>query len=448
MLQKEPLSDSIIFKDALIVTMNEQREVLQGDLLVEGNRIKAVGQVDTKARRVIDARGKVLIPGLIQAHIHLCQTIFRGQADDLELLDWLNNRVLPLESAHDPESIYYSALLGIGEMFSAGTTAIIDMESVHYTDSAFEAIIQSGMRAVSGKCMIDHGEGIPKGLKEKTADSLQESVDLLERWHGSGSGRLHYAFNPRFAVSCSEPLLIQVRKLAEHYGVRIHTHASENRNEVAIVRAERGMDNVAYLNHLGLTGDRLVLAHCIWVSKQEIDMLAHTRTNVVHCPSSNLKLASGFAPITTMVEQGINVSLGADGAPCNNNLDPFLEMRLAALIHKPRHGPASMPARKVLELATLGGARAMGLETEIGSLEVGKKADLVMINRDGLHCIPGNDIYAQLVYQLKAGDVSLTMVDGRIVYEDGILTTIDKDEVMRQADICLSRIIKKLPHLF
>ena len=155
--------------------MNEQREVLRS-LLVETHQ--AVGQVDTKARRVIDARGKVLMR--IDTSRHLCQTIFRGQADDLELLDWLNNRVLPLESAHDPESIYYSALLGIGEMFSAGTTAIIDMESVHYTDSAFEAIIQSGMRAVSGKCMIDHGEGIPKGLKEKTADSLQESVDLLE----------------------------------------------------------------------------------------------------------------------------------------------------------------------------------------------------------------------------------------------------------------------------
>ena len=446
MLQKEP--PSILFKDALIVTMNQHMEVLQGDLLVEGNRIKAIGQVDAKAQRVIDAREKVLIPGLIQAHVHLCQTIFRGQADDLELLDWLNTRILPLESAHDPESIYFSALLGIGEMFRAGTTAIIDMESVHHTESAFEAIIQSGMRAVSGKCMIDNGEGVPERLMEKTGDSLQESVGLLERWHGSGNGRLHYTFCPRFAVSCSEQLLLEVRDLAEKYGVRIHTHASENRNEVAIVRAERGMDNVAYLNHLGLTGDRLVLAHCIWVSEEEIDMLAHTRTNVVHCPSSNLKLASGFAPIPTMIERGINVSLGADGAPCNNNLDPFLEMRLAALIHKPRYGPASMPARKVLELATLGGARAMGLETEIGSLEVGKKADLVMINQDGLHCTPWNDIYAQLVYQLKAGDVALTMVDGRIVYENGILSTIDRDEVIRQADVCLNRIKKKLPHLF
>ncbi len=448
MLTKEPPSDSIIFKNALIVTMNQHKEVLQGDLLVEGNRIKAIGNLDAKAQRVIDARGKVLIPGLIQAHVHLCQTIFRGQADDLELLDWLNTRILPLESAHDPESIYFSALLGIGEMFQAGTTAIIDMESVHYTESAFEAIIQSGMRAVSGKCMIDHGEGIPERLVEKTEDSLQESVDLLERWHGSGNGRLHYAFCPRFAVSCSEPLLLQVRDLAEKYGVLIHTHASENRSEVDIVRAERGMDNVAYLNHLGLTGERLVLAHCIWVSEEEIDLLAHTKTNVVHCPSSNLKLASGFAPIPAMIERGINVSLGADGAPCNNNLDPFLEMRLAALIHKPRHGPASMPALKVLELATLGGARAMGLETEIGSLEAGKKADLVMINRDGLHCTPWNDIYAQLVYQLKAGDVALTMVDGRIVYENGILSTIDRDEVIRQASLSLARIKKKLPHLF
>ncbi|MGE5544699.1 MAG: 5'-deoxyadenosine deaminase [Bacillota bacterium] len=446
---KESSLNSILFRDALIVTMNKEREVLQGDLLVEGNRISAIGQVETATDRVIDARGKVLIPGLIQAHVHLCQTLFRGQADDLELLDWLSTRVLPLESAHDPESIYISALLGIGEMFQCGTTAIIDMESVHHTEAAFQAIVESGIRAVSGKCMIDRGVGVPESLMEETADSLQESTDLLEKWHGSGDGRLHYAFTPRFVVSCSESLLVEVRKLAEQYGVRIHTHASENRTEVALVRAERGMDNVAYLNHLGLTGSNLVLAHCIWVSDQEIHMLTHSSTNVVHCPSSNLKLASGIAPIPTMLAQGTQVSLGADGAPCNNNLDPFIEMRLAALIHKPRYGPTSMPAQRVFELATLGGARAMGLEKEIGSLEVGKKADLALISLEGIHCAPRDtDIYGQLVYQAKASDVTLTMVDGRIVYEDGLLTTIDRESVTQRANQSLSRIKKKLPHLF
>lgn len=449
MIMRQKEFNTILIKDALIVTMNKDREILRGDLLVEGNRISAIGQVNGRAERIIDARGKVLIPGLIQTHVHLCQTLFRGQANDLELLDWLNTRVLPLEGAHDPESIYISALLGIGEMFQCGTTAIIDMESVHHTEAAFQAILESGIRAVSGKCMIDRGERVPASLMEKTDDSLQESVDLLERWHGSGNGRLHYAFTPRFAISCSESLLVEVRNLASKYGVRIHTHASENRNEVALIRAERKMDNVAYLNHLGLTGSNLVLAHCIWVSDEEIDMLAHSATNVVHCPSSNLKLASGIAPVPTMLARGTSVSLGADGAPCNNNLDPFMEMRLAALIHKPQHGPTSMPARKVLELATLGGARAMGLEKEIGSLEAGKKADLAMISLDGLHCTPlESDVYGQLVYQAKASDVTLTMVDGQIVYEDGVLTTIDQGSVIRQANKSLNRIKKKLPELF
>ena len=441
--------NSTLIRNALIVTMNREREILRGDLLVTGDRIKAIGKTDARADRVIDARGKVLIPGLIQAHIHLCQTLFRGQANDLELLDWLNTRILPLEGAHDPESIYTSALLGIGEMFQSGTTAIIDMESVHYTEAAFQAIVESGIRAVSGKCMIDRGEEVPESLMEATSDSLRESVDLLERWHGSGDGRLHYAFTPRFAISCSESLLIEVRDLAKRYRVRIHTHASENRTEVALIRAERGMKNVAYLNHLGLTGSNLILAHCVWVDDEEIETLAHSATNVVHCPSSNLKLASGIAPVPTMLDQGAWVSLGADGAPCNNNLDPFIEMRLAALIHKPRYGPTSMPAQKVLEMATLGGARAMGLEKEIGSLEVGKKADLALISLEGIHCAPQEtDIYGQLVYQAKASDVTLTMVDGHVVYEGGVLTTIDQESVIRQANQSLSRIKKKLPDLF
>ncbi|MGI6549838.1 MAG: 5'-deoxyadenosine deaminase [Syntrophomonadales bacterium] len=444
--------NSLLIKNALIVTMNQNREILRGNLLIDGDRIKSISQSEPEFEvdRVIDARGKVLIPGLIQAHVHLCQTLFRGQANDLELLDWLFTRILPLEGAHDPETLYCSAMLGIGELLQSGTTAIIDMESVHHTEAAFQAIVESGIRAVSGKCMIDHGEGLPESLMEKTDDSLQGSVDLLERWHGSGDGRLHYAFTPRFAVSCSEPLLVEVRNLAERYGVQIHTHASENRSEVALVRSDRGMDNVAYLNHLGLTGSNLVLAHCIWVTDDEIRLLAQSATNVVHCPSSNLKLASGIAPIPGMLEQGTHIALGADGAPCNNNLDPFLEMRLAALIHKPRYGPTSMPARSVLELATLGGAQAMGLDKEVGSLEVGKKADLAMINLEGIHCAPWDytDIYGQLVYQAKASDVTLTVVDGRIVYEDGVLTTMDQDSVIRQANHNLDRIKKKLPHLF
>ncbi len=436
---------SVLFKNALIVTMNQNRDVLQDDLLVQDGFIKCIGPVDASVDQIIDAGGRVLIPGLIQTHVHLCQTLFRGQADDLELLDWLNLRILPLEAAHDYESLYCSTLLGIGELFRGGTTSIVSMETIRHTEAVFQAITESGIRAVSGKCMMDRGEGVPGNMKEKTSDSLQESVDLLEKWHGAAGGRLHYAFCPRFAVSCSEELLVQVRDLARRYRVKMHTHASENLKEVALIQAERKMRNVAYLERLGLTGADLILAHCVWLDREEMEMLCRSGTNVAHCPSSNLKLGSGIAPVPAMLDRGVQVSIGADGAPCNNNLDVFTEMRIAALIQKPRHGAAAMPAGKVFALATLGGARAMSLDKEIGSLEVGKKADIVMVNLNNFHCLPaeGTDIYGRLVYQARASDVALTMVDGRIVYENGYLTTIDEEMIAREAGQAIKRVRRR-----
>ncbi|HEX2954341.1 MAG TPA: 5'-deoxyadenosine deaminase [Bacillota bacterium] len=435
---------TILIKNATVVTMNLKREVFQGFLLIEDDRIKAIGKAaeSIKADRTIDAKGEWVIPGLIQPHIHLCQSLFRGQADDLELLDWLKLKIWPLEGAHDPESLYISALLGIGELFQNGTTSIIDMETVHHTESAFEAIAQTGLRAISGKCMMDWGAEVPASLLEKTDRSIQESVDLLEKWHGKCGGRLNYAFTPRFAISCTEQLLRQIGELARRYKVKVHTHASENQGEIALVERERSMRNVRYFDHLGLANDDLVLAHCIWLDDRELEILRDRRVKVVHCPSSNLKLASGIAKVPDMLKRGIKVSLAADGAPCNNNMDPFNEMRLAALIQKPIYGSTSMPAQTLFELATLGGADAMGMSDQIGSLEPGKKADLAMVNMHRLHCAPYEEanVYAQLVYQAKAADVSLTMVDGRIVYEDGVLTTIDEEWVIKEAN----RILKKV----
>ncbi|MGI9861691.1 5'-deoxyadenosine deaminase [Moorella naiadis] len=436
---------SILIKNGTLVTMNPQREVLQGDIYIENDRITAIGRAPATADRVIDARGQLVIPGLIQPHIHLCQSLFRGRADDLELLDWLRLRIWPLEGAHDAESIYYSALLGIGELFLSGTTTIVDMESVHHTGAAIEAIAQSGIRALTGKVMMDYGDDVPASLKETTAASLKESVDLLAKWHGYDHGRIQYAFEPRFVVSCTEELLQEVRDLARRYGVKVHTHASENRGECELVEKLHGRRNVLYLDDIGLTGPDLILVHCIWLNEAEQEVLARTGTRVVHCPSSNLKLASGICPVPELLERGTVVSLAADGAPNANNLDAFMEMRLAALIQKPRHGPTSMPAPLVFELATLGGARAMGLEQEIGSLEVGKKADLALVSLEGLHTQPadGVNVYTQLVYQAKGSDVTLTMVDGKIVMEKGELKTIDAWEVRKEVKKAVARVCRR-----
>ena len=293
--------------------------------------------------------------------------------------------------------------------------------------------------------MMDWGDGVPASLLEKTDDSIRESVDLLEKWHGKCDGRLSYAFAPRFAVSCTEALLKQVGELSRHYRVKIHTHASENQGEIALVEQERQMRNVVYFEHLGLADENLVLAHCIWLDDNELTIIQRNRAKVVHCPSCNLKLSSGIARIPEMLDRGIEVALGADGAPCNNNLDQFTEMRTAALIQKPLHNPTVMPTWRVFEMATLGGAAAMGLAAQIGSLEPGKKADLAMVDLRKLHCTPftGSNIYAQLVYQARSSDVSLTVVDGRIVYESGRLTTIDETDVITRANQLIGQVYER-----
>jgi cytosine/adenosine deaminase-related metal-dependent hydrolase len=422
--------------------MNQRREIFCGNVYIEKDRIAEVGSSREDAKQVIEAGGHALIPGFIQPHVHLCQTLFRGLADDMELLDWLRLRIWPLEGAHDAESIYYSALLGCGELFQGGTTAIVDLETVHHTDAAIQAIADCGMRAITGKVMMDWGNDVPVSLREDTDSSLQESVDLLEKWHGGADGRIQYAFTPRFVVSCTEELLMEVGKLSRQYGVKVHTHASENRGEIELVEKERGMRNLLYLEHIGLTGPDLILAHCIHLNAKEMQILAKSGTKVVHCPTCNMKLGSGIAPIPEMLANNIHVSIAADGAPCNNNLDIFQEMRMAALMQKPVHGPTAMPAAKVFEMATLGGARAMGMEDLLGSVEVGKKADLALVALNGLHNAPAKDgdIYGQLVYQLKSSDVAVTMVDGKLVWDNKTLLTINEGEVRRQCSLAIARL--------
>lgn len=437
----------ILIKNGTLVTMNKKREILKADILIEGNKIKEIKQdLQVFADEIIDAEGKVILPGFIQTHIHLTQTLFRGQADDLELLDWLKKKIWPLEGGHTEESNYISAKLGIAELIKCGTTSIIDMETVHHTDSAFEAIYETGFRAVAGKCMMDYGDEVPSSLMENKEDSIKESLRLLKKWHKK-AGRIYYAFNPRFAVSCTEELLLRVRDLAKEYDVLIHTHASENRGEIEFVEKDRGMRNIIYLHKLGLTGERLVLAHCIWLDEEEMKILADTGTKIAHCPSSNLKLASGIAKIPELLDMGANVSIGADGAPCNNNLDIFIEMRMAALIQKARLlSPTVMPAIKVLEMATINGAKAMGMEDKLGSIEEGKLADLIILNLNKVHNLPTEkvDIVSQIVYSAKAEDVETTIIDGNIVMRDRKLLTINEKALMEDVNAAIKKHVKRL----
>ncbi len=438
---------SIMIRQAQMVTMNATEEVFIGDLLIENNKIvKMAPHLDDHADQEIDGRGKTLLPGFIQTHIHLCQTLFRGRADDMELMDWLRKRIWPLEAAHDEESIFYSALLGIGELISSGTTTICDMETVHHTDSAFQAMAQSGLRVISGKVMMDHGTDVPEPLQEDTDESLQKSVDLLEKWNGFGGGRIQYAFCPRFVVSCTERLLTEVRDLSAQYHVKVHTHASENRGEISLVEQERGMRNIVYLDHIGLANPRLILAHCVWLSEEEKQILYKRGVKVTHCPGSNLKLSSGIAEIPDLMNRHIHVGLGADGAPCNNNLDMFQEMRLAALIQKVPHGPTVMDARTVLRMATMGGAEVLGMAKEIGSLEVGKKADMVLLDLEDYHTFPSYDVdvYSRVVYSATRSNVDTVIIDGSVVLANRRVKTIDRSIVLRESDRSIKRLMTRI----
>ncbi len=403
------MKNSILIKNGTIVTMDPSRPVLNGDLLIGNGRIEEIGKgIKIVADQTVDASGCAVLPGFVQTHIHLCQTLFRGFADDLALIEWLKQRVWPMEAAHNAASVRASARLGIAELIMGGTTCALTMETVNYTDEVFRVVEETGFRATVGKCMMDKGAEVPEPLRENT---------------------------PRFAVSCTGELLGQVSALAAEHGVMVHTHASENVQEVQIVEDETGLRNVLYLHSLGLTGRHVMLAHCIHLDEEELSILAGTGTNVSHCPSSNLKLGSGIARVSEMLDRGVSVSIGADGAPCNNRLDMFTEMRTAALLQKVTVGATALPAQQVLELATIGGARAMGLENEIGSLKVGKKADVIVVDLERLHSSPcPPDVISSIVYSSMPSDVVTTIIDGKMLMKDRELLTLNQKEVIADAN--------------
>ncbi|NOX90410.1 MAG: 5'-deoxyadenosine deaminase [Calditrichaeota bacterium] len=423
-------NQKILIKNGLIVTVNPRMDILRGDILIEGNRIQSVdSRLSVKDTEVFYADDFIIVPGFVQTHIHLAQTLFRNMAEDMSLLDWLSSVILPGEANHTPQSLRLSAQLSLAELFRCGTTTIMDIGIVRHAEVLFESIAESGMRAVCGKMLMDYGEG-PEILLESADKALRESLDLLKKWHGYGDNRIRYAFSPRFVLSSSDELLKQLSELARRYDVIIHSHASENKTEIELVRQRFGMSNIEVFDHFGLTEARLCLAHCIWTNETDRKIMKKNDVKVLHCPSANLKLGSGIAPVPDYLNRGINASLGADGAPCNNNLNIFTEMRLAGLIQKHLHGPEAMPAPDVFRLATIEGARALGMDKEIGSIEPGKKADIVFIKRNQVHSIPDENIYAKLIYTTQTADVRHVMIDGNWIMRDRQLLTLNEEDII------------------
>lgn len=427
----------VIFRGGTILTIDPEHHVLAGDVATRDGVIVHVGgsyTPQTPDYSILDCAGCVVMPGLVQAHVHTVQTLARGRADDLELLDWLRQVIWPYEAALDEEAASAAGELACAELLLGGTTAILDMATVNHTDAIFDAAERSGIRATIGKAMMDAPDPqIPAGLRETTQHSLDESARLIQRWHGAAGDRLRYAYAPRFVLSCTDDLLREVGVQAKARGVRIHTHASENKGEVALVRQRFGKDNVVVLDELGLLGPHTCIAHGIHLTEDERALLAARGAHVCTCPSSNLKLASGICPLPELIAEGVACAIGADGAPCNNNLDGFTELRLVALLHKPRVGPRTLPAPEVVRLATLGGAAALGQAERIGSLEVGKRGDVIAVDVTPLHTIPTGSPWSQIAYAAKSCDVRHVAVDGNVVVRDRTLLTLDIGKVRARA---------------
>ncbi|HMO51857.1 MAG TPA: amidohydrolase family protein [Kiritimatiellia bacterium] len=431
------MTGDILIRNALVWPSADRDALEGGSVLIRDGRIVEAGRFSARAHTVIDADGCLVMPGLIQGHIHMCQTLLRGIAEDLALLPWLRGYIWPSEAAHQPESIRASALLTCAELIRGGTTAFLSIETTRHTDDTFQAVHEAGLAGAIGHCLMDETGGYPP-IAVDNRDALAYCDVLLDRW--GDHPRLKLAVAPRFVLSCSESNMRDACAYARSRGLLLHTHSSEQQEEITLVKERTGRCNICYLNDVGLTGADVGLAHCVHVRPEERRFLVETGTHVLHCPSANFKLASGIAPIPEYLAQDINVAIGGDGAPCNNRLDQFLEMRLAGMMQKIRLGPEALSARAIVKMATEGGAKLLGWENEMGTLDPGKRANLILVDQSGFHTLPSTDPATNVVYSCTANDVVMTMVDGKILYEDGHLTTIDEDKL--KADVRRER--KKL----
>lgn len=429
----------LLITNAVIVTMDdEQRVIPEGDIYIEDGIIKYVGEKGKYSYpenpRVIEGKGKVALPGLVNGHTHAAMTLFRGYADDLALQEWLETKIWPREGHLKSDDVYWGTLLAIAEMIRGGTTTFADM--YFYADEVAQAVRDSGIRA--SLC------GVLLGILPTAAKDLKKAIDFVEKWHGSQERRITAMFGPHALYTCQPEHLKEVAKEARRLGVGIHIHLLETRNERNEILKFGGWEPFAILKESGLLDLPILAAHAIYLNREEIQLVRGLPFRPVHNPGSNMKLASGIAPVPDYLEAGISVALGTDGAASNNNLDMFEEVRLTALLHKVNTlNPTLISAYQALEMATSGGALALGLENEIGQLREGMKADIILVDLGRSHLTPLYDVVAHLVYSARACDVTTTIVDGEILMDDGKLTTLDEQliisEARKQAEDLMSR---------
>lgn len=397
----------------------------KADVVIEGRRFAAVlteespqGPFDL----VVEGEGRLLLPGLVNAHTHLAMTLFRGLAQDRPLMQWLTEEVWPREKRLTGEVVYWFSLLGLAEMIKGGTTAFADM--YFFMEEVAEAVERAGVRA-----LLSYGVIAP--TPERMESELRKAEEFAREWEGRAEGRIRVALSPHAPYTCGPEVWKRAVALARELRIPIHTHLAETKEEVERVRAERGRSPVEWLEELGVFGVPVLAAHCVHLSEKDMEILAAHGVHAVHCPTSNLKLACGIAPVVEMLRTGVNVCLGTDGAGSAGDLNMMEEMRLAALLAKVRTGdPQALSAREALGLATWRGAVALGWGKELGTIEEGRRADGILVRLDRVHLFPDYDLVANLVYAGQAADVEALFVDGRFLLRDGQLQTLDEEEIL------------------
>ena len=419
--------NTILIKDAFILKSNFEYE--KQSILIKNNLISEISDEipEDNAGKVIDANGKILLPGFINTHTHLSMTLFRGLADDLSLDSWLNDHIWPIEANLNGEYCYIGALLGAVELIKSGTTTFSDM--YFYMEDVARAVDEAGLRAVLSYGMIDFSDA------ERREAEIKENLSLFENCNGMADGRIKVFLGPHSPYTASEELLIKVRQLADEYNMGIHIHVSETEKEINDVLEAKGKRPFEYLDEIGLLGPDVVAAHSVWLSDNEIDIIKKNNVKVSHNPCSNMKLASGIAPVSKLMKNDICVSIGTDGASSNNNLDLIEELKTASLLQKvDTLDPKALTANEAIAMGTIKGAEALGLSDEIGSIEVGKKADLILIDTNTANMTPDStNLSSNIIYSANGSNVDTTICNGKILMENKEILVLDEQEVYEKA---------------
>jgi len=415
-----------LIKNARVLLCEDGRLLTkEADIAITGNKISQIGKIEENLefQKVIDAKNMLAMPGIINAHTHLAMILLRNYADDMPLFDWLTKKIWPLEANLTPELIYSGSILGIAELIKSGVTGFLDM--YFFAEETIRAALETGVRVYIARGLTDEEEG-----KEV---HLNETRRLYDEYNGR-DGRVKIFAGPHAPYTCSPRYLKKVIELAQELDIGIHIHLSETRKEVDECIEKWGKTPIKHVYDLGLFERPTIAAHCVHLNDEDIQILAESKVSAVHNPSSNLKLASGFAPVEKMLKAGVNVALGTDGASSNNNLNMFEEMHLASIIHKAvNYDAVSVPAEDVIKMATINGARALGVDDELGSLEVGKKADIILIDLNKPHLVPLNNPLSAICYSAQGSDVHTVIVDGKVLMENDELKTSDEEKAMYQA---------------